>query len=138
MKILITTALFLCSLAGYPQERGKLVRNQSVLAMTVQVDTLPLWMVSLTNKNECRSIIEFKIDGHKVDTVTLDKDEDQDMMIHGDFILQFRNATKCEKGSTQWLYIDNILSLPSNPIQNENNWQFNPNSIFDCYIKSLF
>lgn len=130
MKILLPIILILLSISTFGQQRGKLVKNQSVLAMTSQIDTLSLWMVIITNTQGCRSLIEFKYNDNNIDTVTLDFDEDQQMMIHGEFILQFRNATKCEKGTTEWLYIDNNLTLKSNP--NENNWQFNPNPIYDC------
>lgn len=129
--ILAIVVLFiLWSTRAVCQQRGKLVKNQSVLAMTAQMDTLPLWMVIITNKNSCRSVVEFKLDDGKIDTVTLDFDEDQQMMIHGDFILEFRNSTPCDKGSTQWLYIDNNLSL-RNPIQKSNE---NSNSLYSYPI----
>lgn len=113
MKSLIPIILILLSTNTFSQERGKLVRNQSVKCIILQVDTLNLWMVALVNSSECKSIIEFKVNGEMLDTAVLDKDESQDMMIHGDFKIKFRNATTCNGGSTQWMFIDNILSAPS-------------------------
>ena len=121
MKFIITTLIILISLSSQSQERGKLVRNQSVKCIVIQIDTMKLFLVSFTNTNSCNSTIEFQYNNNPLDTFSLAKDESQEIFINGDFELKFRNATVCNGGSVDWLYIDNRITALSIQFQVKSN-----------------
>lgn len=104
MKLLLAI-LLIAPLFCIGQNKGKIVRNQSVKVVVVWKDTVCI--ATLTNSNSCKSIIEFKLNTLPVlQTLELRQFESQDVLIIPPFHLKVRNSTTCPKGTTEWLTLD--------------------------------
>jgi hypothetical protein len=109
--------LFLSPLISFSQtNKGKVVRNQSVKATSVWIDTLSfgIWLLEIKNMNNCDSDVQFSVEGRE-DTITkyLEPFEAIQILLDDSFVVKFRNGTSCAGGSMAWLYIDSKILADS-------------------------
>lgn len=101
MKKLSILLLVISPLFCIGQNKGKIVRNQSVKAEAFLKDSS--WWVDITNMNSCISRIELNTEN---EWVMVGQYQKVSTRLYNSFILKVRNATPCPNGTTEWLTLD--------------------------------
>ena len=104
MKILI---LLLFPIVMFGQNKGKIVRNQSVKVEATWDSTENGYMCKVYNMNKCDSYIELDFgSGVFQIPIPLRQFSYENVLLIKDAMLKIRNATLCPNGTTEWLTLD--------------------------------
>jgi len=108
MKTLKILILILLPIFSFSQTTGKILRNQSIKIDAIAEDTV--WYIEISNMNTCRSKIDVILRGKLLeDTTTIEQYEAVALFLKSPFEIKTRNATTCDKGTTDWITFSSTM-----------------------------